>query len=149
MKKYVYLLMIICFSISFFYGFNKNNKLNPVFDDNGFNSYVIVFTNGIKINDYKNFFKLEDSNNYYISSFSFEDTFHDKMNNDINNITINGGNYLDSLSEYIDKYIDILNIYNKELEISRIYSGDIRISKIYINCTSDIYYKLLNLNNYV
>lgn len=149
MKKYVYLLMVICFSISFFYSFNNNKNIEPVFNENNLGTYVITFNNGISLNEYKNIFKNLDINNYYIKNFSFEDRFHDKMNNEINNISLKGGNYLESLNEYVDKYIKILDKYNKELEIDRIYSGNMRISKIYINCLSDIYNEILLFNNNV
>ena len=106
MKKFVYYLMLIAFICSFFLGFNQSEKTKMVFTDDGINSYVITF------------------------GFALEEQYHDKLNREIDNINISKGDYLSTLKEYIEKYIQILDLYNKELEIARIHSGNIRIKKI-------------------
>lgn len=146
MKKYVYYLMLISFICSFFLGFNQSEKTKTVFTDDGLNSYVIAFKDGIDMNVYKDLFDKLDSNNYVIFGFALEDRYHDKLNREIDNIKISKGDYLSTLKEYIEKYIQILDLYNKELEIARIYSGNIRIKKIYLNCTRDIY-DILSIKN--
>lgn len=139
MKKYVYYLMLISFICSFFLGFNQSNKTKMVFTDNDLNSYVITFNEGININAYKELFDKLDSNNYVIFDFELENKYHDKLNREIDNIKISKGDYLSTLKEYIEKYIEILDSYNKEIDLARIHSGNIRIKKIYLNCTRDIY----------
>ena len=52
-----------------------------------------------------------DSNNYVIFDFALEDRYHDKLNREIDNIKISKGDYLSTLKEYIEKYIQILEIY--------------------------------------
>ena len=146
MKKYVYYLMLISFICSFFLGFNQSEKTKTVFTDDGLNSYVIVFKDGIDMNVYKELFDKLDSNNYVIFDFALEDRYHDKLNREIDNIKISKGDYLSTLKEYIEKYIQILDLYNKELEIARIHSWNIRIKKIYLNCTRDIY-NILSIKN--
>ena len=146
MKKYVYYLMLISFICSFFLGFNQSEKTKTVFTDDGLNSYVIVFKDGIDMNVYKELFDKLDSNNYVIFDFALEDRYHDKLNREIDNIKISKGDYLSTLKEYIEKYIQILDLYNKELEIASIHSGNIRIKKIYLNCTRDIY-NILSIKN--
>lgn len=146
MKKYVYYLMLISFICSFFLGFNQSEKTKTVFTDDGLNSYVIVFKDGIDMNVYKELFDKLDSNNYVIFDFALEDRYHDKLNREIDNIKISKGDYLSTLKEYIEKYIQILDLYNKELEIARIHSENIRIKKIYLNCTRDIY-NILSIKN--
>lgn len=146
MKKYVYYLMLISFICSFFLGFNQSEKTKTVFTDDGLNSYVIVFKDGIDMNVYKELFDKLDSNNYVIFDFALEDRYHDKLNREIDNIKISKGDYLSTLKEYIEKYVQILDLYNKELEIARIHSGNIRIKKIYLNCTRDIY-NILSIKN--
>lgn len=139
MKKFVYYLMLIAFICSFFLGFNQSEKTKMVFTDDGINSYVITFEEGIDIKTYKELFDKLDSNDYVIFGFALEEQYHDKLNREIDNINISKGDYLSTLKEYIEKYIQILDLYNKELEIARIHSGNIRIKKIYLNCTKEIY----------
>lgn len=139
MKKYVYYIILISFICAFFLGYDQSKQTKTTFKDNGLNSYIINFKDSINLNTYKELFQNLDANNYVIFDFEFEDNFHDKLNKEIDNIQITKGNYTDALKEYLDKYIKILDAYNKELEISRIYSGNIRIKKIYLNCTIDIY----------
>ena len=109
MKKYVYYLMLISFICSFFLGFNQSEKTKTVFTDDGLNSYVIVFKDGIDMNVYKELFDKLDSNNYVIFDFALEDRYHDKLNREIDNIKISKGDYLSTLKEYIEKYIQILD----------------------------------------
>ena len=45
--------MLISFICSFFLGFNQSEKTKTVFTDDGLNSYVIVFKDGIDMNVYK------------------------------------------------------------------------------------------------
>ena len=130
MKKFVYYLMLITFICSFFLGFNQSEKTKMVFTDDGINSYVITFEEGIDIKTYKKLFDKLDSNDYVIFGFALEEQYHDKLNREIDNINISKGDYLSTLKEYIEKYIQILDLYNKELEIARIHSGNIRIKKI-------------------
>ena len=59
MKKFVYYLMLITFICSFFLGFNQSEKTKMVFTDDGINSYVITFEEGIDIKTYKELFDKE------------------------------------------------------------------------------------------
>jgi len=148
MKKYVFFLVFIFFIIIII-NFENYENIEKTFYEDNYNDYIISFLDGITINEYLDIFKNEDEFDYHIKNFELENSFNEKMDNQIKNITIKGGNYIKSLDEYLDYYIEILNENNKHSLLPKIQSGNIRISKIYIFCSDILYKKLLSFNNNV
>ena len=96
------------------------------------------------LNTYKSIFEKIDSNNYIIKDTKFVNNYNNYILEEINQIKIKNKNYIDSINEYIEKCIIILNKYSLENEISKLKSGNFKIDKIVIYTTKDIYNQIMS-----
>ncbi len=108
-----------------------------------YNSYTIDMKES-SLSKYKSIFINIDWNKYLISDIKLVNNYNNYVLEKINNIKIKNNNYIDSLNEYIEKCIIILEEYNLDNEISKLRSGNFKIDKIVIYTTEDIY----NIINY-
>lgn len=108
-----------------------------------YNSYTIDMKES-SLSKYKSIFINMDWDKYLISDIKLVNNYNDYILEEINNIKIKNNNYIDSLNEYIEKCIIILEEYNLDNEISKLRSGNFKIDKIVIYTTEDIY----NIINY-
>ena len=108
-----------------------------------YNSYTIDMKES-SLSKYKSIFINMDWNKYLISDIKLVNNYNNYVLEKINNIKIKNNNYIDSLNEYIEKCIIILEEYNLDNEISKLRSGNFKIDKIVIYTTEDIY----NIINY-
>lgn len=112
-----------------------------------YNSYTIDM-NDCSLSKYKNIFINMDSNVYLISDIKLVNNYNNYILEEINNIKIKNNNYKDSLNEYIEKCIIILEKYNMYNEISKLRSGNFKIDKIVIYTTEEVYNLIIeNINN--
>lgn len=152
MKKYTYTIIFILFNLAFIYTFiNKGDQvISPVFleGEELYSVYDLTYDDGLTLNKYKELFTGVNYNDYYIMGFVLDKKYEGKIANDILNISITGGNFLATIDEYMDKYADILYLYNMEDDIDLIYKGEVRIKNIHIRCTKDVLLKLLKEEKY-
>lgn len=144
MKKYIYTIIILLFSIAFINSFKKENEgeLAVFNEEEQFEIYNIIYDDGITINKYKKLFTGISYYDYYILGFKMNKEYNNKVGNDINNINIEGGNYLKSLNDYLYKYENILYLNNLENDVVGIYNNSIRIKEINIRCNKEVYLKI-------
>ena len=141
MKKVLLFIFIV-----FLFSLSKSEKTEYAFlytEDNYYNNYLVNY-NHFSINDYLDKFKNIDAKDYKIISITFEYNYNNNLNKYLNNIEINGGNYIEALEEYIIKYESILDNYDMESEISKIQGRRMNIKQIKIYTTKDIYSYLIN-----
>jgi len=146
MKKYTYTIIFILFNLACVYSFIKDDDQEVVSTFNEtdeYKIYIVNYENGLSINDYKELFNGINYNDYYIISINLDKEYsNNKLMTEINNIEIDGGNFLASINEYLDKYEKILYLNNYEDDISMIYSGSIKIKRIGIRCREYVYQKI-------
>ena len=144
MKRYLLVIFLfMCLIV-----INKINrpKVVEAFIENKneyYNSYTIDMKES-SLSKYKSIFINMDWNKYLISDIKLVNNYNNYVLEKINNIKIKNNNYIDSLNEYIEKCIIILEEYNLDNEISKLRSGNFKIDKIVIYTTEDIY----NIINY-
>ena len=144
MKKY--LLVIFLFMCLIIVNKINRPKVVEAFIENK-NEYYNGYTIDMKessLSKYKGIFINIDWNKYLISDIKLVNNYNNYVLEKINNIKIKNNNYIDSLNEYIEKCIIILEEYNLDNEISKLRSGNFKIDKIVIYTTEDIY----NIINY-
>lgn len=144
MKKY--LLVIFLFMCLIIVNKINRPKVVEAFIENKneyYNSYTIDMKES-SLSKYKGIFINIDWNKYLISDIKLVNNYNNYVLEKINNIKIKNNNYIDSLNEYIEKCIIILEEYNLDNEISKLRSGNFKIDKIVIYTTEDIY----NIINY-
>ena len=130
--------MLFSFSLS------KSKITKPVNTNNKDYSFKIfeIKLNNIDINNYKYVFTSIDGEDYKILDFKFDNNYYKTINKKINKIKITEGNYIDTITEYIDKYVDILYYYDMESEISKIKNGNMFITYLKIYTNDKIYNKI-------
>lgn len=131
------IIFIICITSS-----NNNSKSVFFEQENTIYEKYNIKLNNITLDKYKSIFNNIDSKKYKILNFKFINNYNKKINNEINKITIEGGQYLKSIDEYINKYLEILIEYDIESEISKIKNGNMLICEISIYTTKDVYEKI-------
>lgn len=144
MKRY--LLVIFLFMCLIIVNKINRPKVVEAFIENKneyYNSYTIDMKES-SLSKYKSIFINIDWNKYLISDIKLVNNYNNYVLEKINNIKIKNNNYIDSLNEYIEKCIIILEEYNLDNEISKLRSGNFKIDKIVIYTTEDIY----NIINY-
>ena len=144
MKRY--LLVIFLFMCLIVVNKINRPKVVEAFIENKneyYNSYTIDMKES-SLSKYKSIFINMDWNKYLISDIKLVNNYNNYVLEKINNIKIKNNNYIDSLNEYIEKCIIILEEYNLDNEISKLRSGNFKIYKIVIYTTEDIY----NIINY-
>ena len=144
MKRY--LLVIFLFMCLIVVNKINRPKVVEAFIENKneyYNSYTIDMKES-SLSKYKSIFINMDWNKYLISDIKLVNNYNNYVLEKINNIKIKNNNYIDSLNEYIEKCIIILEEYNLDNEISKLRSGNFKIDKIVIYTTEDIY----NIINY-
>ena len=141
MKKYIPIIFII---FIFILCMNNEPKTKSIFlEENTFYKIYNIKLNNINLSEYKYIFKTIPEKEYKIINFKFVNNYYKTLNDKINNIKIEGRNYLESLEEYIDKYLIILYDYDIESEISKIKNANMLISEIKIYTTNNIYNEII------
>lgn len=107
-----------------------------------YNSYTIDMKES-SLSKYKSIFINMDWDIYLISDIKLVNNYNNYILEEINNIKIKNNNYKDSLNEYIEKCIIILEKYNMDNEISKLRSGNFKIDKIVIYTTEEVYNLIL------
>ena len=148
MKKY--LLIIFLFMCLIMVDKINTPKVISAFapDKNEYyNSYTIDMKES-SLSKYKSIFINMDWDIYLISDIKLVNNYNNYILEEINNIKIKNNNYKDSLNEYIEKCIIILEKYNMYNEISKLRSGNFKIDKIVIYTTEEVYNLILsNINS--
>ena len=148
MKKY--LLVIFLFMCLIMIDKINTPKVISAFapDKNEYyNSYTINMKES-SFSKYRNIFINMDWDLYLISDIKLVNNYNNYILEEINNIKIKNNNYKDSLNEYIEKCIIILEKYNMDNEISKLRSGNFKIDKIVIYTTEEVYNLILsNINS--
>lgn len=148
MKKY--LLVIFLFMCLIMIDKINTPKVISAFapDKNEYyNSYTINMKESL-FSKYRNIFINMDWDLYLISDIKLVNNYNNYILEEINNIKIKNNNYKDSLNEYIEKCIIILEKYNMDNEISKLRSGNFKIDKIVIYTTEEVYNLILsNINS--
>ena len=148
MKKY--LLVIFLFMCLIMIDKINTPKVISAFapDKNEYyNSYTINMKES-SFSKYRNIFINMDWDLYLISDIKLVNNYNNYILEEINNIKIKNNNYKDSLNEYIEKCIIILEKYNMDNEISKLRSGNFKIDKIVIYTTEKVYNSILsNINS--
>lgn len=112
-----------------------------------YNSYTVDMKES-SLSKYKSIFINMDWDIYLISDIKLVNNYNNYILEEINNIKIKNNNYKDSLNEYIEKCIIILEKYNMDNEISKLRSGNFKIDKIVIYTTEEVYNLIIeNINN--
>lgn len=112
-----------------------------------YNSYTIDMKES-SLSKYKSIFINMDWDIYLISDIKLVNNYNNYILEEINNIKIKNNNYKDSLNEYIEKCIIILEKYNMDNEISKLRSGNFKVDKIVIYTTEEVYNLIIeNINN--
>lgn len=112
-----------------------------------YNSYTVDMKES-SLSKYKSIFINMDWDVYLISDIKLVNNYNNYILEEINNIKIKNNNYKDSLNEYIEKCIIILEKYNMDNEISKLRSGNFKIDKIVIYTTEEVYNLIIeNINN--
>lgn len=145
MKKY--LLVIFLFMCLIIVNKINRPKVIETFapDKNEYyNSYTIDMKES-SLSKYKSIFINMDWDLYLISDIKLVNNYNDYILEEINNIKIKNNNYIDSLNEYIEKCIIVLNKYNLDNEISKLRSGNFKIDKIVIYTNEEIYNSIINM----
>lgn len=133
---------------SFFY--SKKEVIKPVVVNNkdyNFKVYEIKLNN-FDINNYKFIFNNIAEENYKILDFRFDNNYYKNINKKINKIKITEGNYIDTITEYINKYVEILYYYDMESEVSKIKTGNMLIYYIKIYTTDKTYNKIKKMQQH-
>lgn len=117
------------------------NTVSTFEEVNGYIKDIILF-DSLSLNEYKEMFSKYLEKDYYIDNFTFDNNYNNIVSNDINNIQIEKGNYLVSLNNYVNEYVNILDKYQMEDEKAKIINGNFIIIKISLVCTKDIYEEL-------
>lgn len=148
MKKY--LLIIFLFMCLIMVDKINTPKVVSTFapDKNEYyNSYTIDMKES-SLSKYKSIFINMDWDIYLISDIKLVNNYNNYILEEINNIKIKNNNYKDSLNEYIEKCIIILEKYNMDNEISKLRSGNFKVDKIVIYTTEEVYNLIIeNINN--
>ena len=148
MKKY--LLIIFLFMCLIMVDKINTPKVISAFapDKNEYyNSYTVDMKES-SLSKYKSIFINMDWDVYLISDIKLVNNYNNYILEEINNIKIKNNNYKDSLNEYIEKCIIILEKYNMDNEISKLRSGNFKIDKIVIYTTEEVYNLIIeNINN--
>lgn len=148
MKKY--LLIIFLFMCLIMVDKINTPKVVSTFapDKNEYyNSYTVDMKES-SLSKYKSIFINMDWDIYLISDIKLVNNYNNYILEEINNIKIKNNNYKDSLNEYIEKCIIILEKYNMDNEISKLRSGNFKIDKIVIYTTEEVYNLIIeNINN--
>ena len=148
MKKY--LLIIFLFMCLIMVDKINTPKVISAFapDKNEYyNSYTIDMKES-SLSKYKSIFINMDWDIYLINDIKLVNNYNNYILEEINNIKIKNNNYKDSLNEYIEKCIIILEKYNMDNEISKLRSGNFKIDKIVIYTTEEVYNLIIeNINN--
>ena len=144
MKKYL-LVIFLFMCLIIVNKINRRKVVEVVIENKNeyYNSYTIDMKES-SLSKYKGIFINIDWNKYLISDIKLVNNYNNYVLEKINNIKIKNNNYIDSLNEYIEKCIIILEEYNLDNEISKLRSGNFKIDKIVIYTTEDIY----NIINY-
>jgi len=144
MKKY--LLIIFIFFISVFLYKSNDEKIVSTFL---YKENLIYDNYRIEINSYLdkyiNVFERFKYNDYIIKKISLSSKYNNYINEEVDNININGSNYKEFMNEYIESYLKILEKYELENEISKIKSGNFKINYIEIYTSKDVYLKIKEL----
>lgn len=112
-----------------------------------YNSYTVDMKES-SLSKYKSIFINMDWDIYLISDIKLVNNYNNYILEEINNIKIKNNNYKDSLNEYIEKCIIILEKYNMDNEISKLRSGNFKVDKIVIYTTGEVYNLIIeNINN--
>ncbi len=112
-----------------------------------YNSYTVDMKES-SLSKYKSIFINMDWDIYLISDIKLVNNYNNYILEEINNIKIKNNNYKDSLNEYIEKCIIILEKYNMDNEISKLRSGNFKVDKIVIYTTEEVYNLIIeNINN--
>lgn len=148
MKKY--LLIIFLFMCLIMVDKINTPKVVSTFasDKNEYyNSYTVDMKES-SLSKYKSIFINMDWDIYLISDIKLVNNYNNYILEEINNIKIKNNNYKDSLNEYIEKCIIILEKYNMDNEISKLRSGNFKVDKIVIYTTEEVYNLIIeNINN--
>ena len=129
----------------FVYKSNSSKVIESFVEDkNKYYSIYSIDMNESSLNTYKSIFEKIDSNNYIIKDIKIVNNYNNYILEEINKIKIKNKNYIDSINEYIERSIIILNKYNLENEISKLKSGNFKIDKIVIYTTKDIYNQIMS-----
>lgn len=139
MKKYL-LVIFLFMCLIMFNKINRPKVVEAFIEDKNeyYNSYTVDM-NDCSLSKYKNIFINMDWDLYLISDIKLVNNYNDYILEEINNIKIKNNNYIDSLNEFIEKCIIILEEHNLDNEISKLRSGNFKIDKIVIYTTEDIY----------
>ncbi len=101
-------------------------------DDNLVYRIYKINLDNITLDEYVSIFKNIDENYYEIMDIRFDNNYDKKISKELDLVKIKPGNYIDCMSEYIDKYVRILYKYDIDSEVSKIKNGNMLISYIKI-----------------
>ena len=144
-------LGLVIFFILLIFMYQKNRVVKPVFEDDykeGFRIFTLKL-NDIDLDNYAYIFKNINDEEYKITDFKFVNNYNSNIKSKLKKIKIEGGNYIDALTEYSNKYADILDDYEIESEISKIKTGNMFISEIKLYTTDITYNKLKKMHTHL
>ncbi len=144
MKKYL-LVIFLFMCLIIVNKINRPKVIDAFIQDKNeyYNNYTIDMKES-SLSKYKSIFINMDWDLYLISDIKLVNNYNDYILEEINNIKIKNNNYKDSLNEYIEKCIVILEKYSMDNEISKLRNGNFKIDTINIYTTEETYNKIIN-----
>ena len=107
-----------------------------------YHNYIIDCN--INIDTYLGIFSKLENTDYLITNIKIDNNYEEKIKEEISNIEIEKGSYINGLKSYLNKYIKVLDKYDLENEIAKIQNHNINIIEISVYTTIDGYSEIYN-----
>jgi len=142
-KQIVVIIMILIILTSMV--MSKDTMAYKIDDSNivaYYHNYIIDCN--INIDTYLGIFSKLENTDYLITNIKIDNNYEEKIKEEISNIEIEKGSYINGLKSYLNKYIKVLDKYDLENEIAKIQNHNINIIEISVYTTIDGYSEIYN-----
>lgn len=141
MKRFFsyFILSLGIIFLSFLFQEKETNTISVFQTNLQYDKYVLTFQKPLSFSQYQQLFSPLKKEDYKILSFSFENHYSDLVQERIDQISLNKGDYLSALDEYLKSYKTILYDFDLYLDMDRLNKNDFLITKIVLYSNYDVY----------